>query len=311
MRASLFIAGLLVGLAGAAWAHIGEQVIPIFELSDEDLARIDLKDGSTEDWQNILGEPSLTTPDFGINFYVGDGVSYDPSDLDFRIWLGWNQSTSRIYVAMEAADNVYVNQYRGRKVDGVHNGSDNMTLRVDGDHSGGKYEFFREEFDTQEEWYLAFQVQAQAYNIGAQAPDNSYVTHRLPQAEWSILPPYAEGGGEVFSEAPAISVTEFFITPFDRLVWNSPEESVKSRLFPGKIVGLGIDVLDVDTPRQDPSRVSSDDWHALYSLPLVYDPPFTADLLVDGVLVGAGGKIPETTAVEYTSWARIKAAFGD
>lgn len=310
MRGIFLIAGLLVGMDGIAWAHVGERVIPIYQLSDEDLAQIDLKDGSTEDWENILGEPSLTTLDFGINFNIGDGVTYDPSDLDFRIWLGWNQSTSRIYVAMEAADNVYVNQFRGRKVDGIHNGSDNIALRIDGDHSGGKYQFFREEFDTKEEWYLAFQAQAQAYYIGAQAPDNSYITHSLAHAEWTILPPYAEGGGEVFSEAPVISVTEFFLTPFDRLVWNSPEESVPSRLFPGKIVGLGIDVPDVDTPRQDPSRISSDDIHALYSLPLVYDPPFTADLLVDGVLVGLDGKVPAISAVESDSWARIKASLG-
>lgn len=136
MRPSLFIAGLLVGLAGTAWAHIGARVIPIFELSDEDVAQIDLKDGSIEDWENVLGEPSLTTPDFGINSLIGDGVSYDPSDLDFRIWLGWHQPTERIYAAMETVDNVYVNQYRGRKIDGIPFGIDFMDFAVDGDHSG-------------------------------------------------------------------------------------------------------------------------------------------------------------------------------
>lgn len=310
MRWVFLIAGLLVGVDGVAWAHVGERVIPIYELTDEDLVQIDLKDGSTEDWENILGEPSLTTPDFGINFYVGDGVSYDPSDLDFRIWLGWNQSTSRIYVAMETADNVYVNQYRGRKIDGIPFGVDGMDLAVDGDHSGGKYEFFRDEFDTQEEWYLVFQVQAQVYDVVAQAPDNYHVNHRLRHAEWTTLPPYADGGGRVFSEAPAISVVEFFITPFDRLVWNSPEESVVSRLFTGKIIGLKIDVGDIDEPRQSLDAFSSEDVHAAYSLPLIYEPP-TADLFVDGVLVGKNGQIPEVSAVENDSWARIKAAFGE
>lgn len=310
MGRTLFMVGLLVGLAGTAWAHVGERVVPIYELSDEDLAQIDLRDGSIEDWESVLGDPSMTTPDFGISFLIGDGVTYDPSDLDFRIWLGWNQSTGRIYVATETADNVYVNQYRGRKVDGTPNGNDSMVFTVDGDHSGGQFEFFRSDFETLEEFYRVFQVQAQAYNLVAQAPDNSHVTHRLLHAEWTILPPYADGGGRVFSEAPAISVTEFFITPYDRLVWNNPEESVVSRLFPGKVIGLKMDVADIDRFRQNLDSFSSADVHAIYSLPLISEPPFNADLFVDGVLVGLDGKIPVISAVESDSWGRIKASFG-
>jgi hypothetical protein len=34
-------------------------------------------------------------------------------------------------------------------------------------------------------------------------------------------------------------------------------------------------------------------------------------LFVDGVLVGLDGKVPEVSAVESDSWARIKAAFGE
>ena len=47
----------LLGLAPAAEAHIGDEIYPIFELFDEDLGRIDLTDGSVEDWLEVVGSP--------------------------------------------------------------------------------------------------------------------------------------------------------------------------------------------------------------------------------------------------------------
>ncbi len=46
------------------------------------MERIDLTDGSVADWYEVLGEPALTASDFyWLNYH------YDPSELDFRIWL--------------------------------------------------------------------------------------------------------------------------------------------------------------------------------------------------------------------------------
>ncbi len=41
-----------------------------------------------EDWLEIVGEPSLTASDF-----FGLFGPYDPSEVDFRIWLAWNQGS--------------------------------------------------------------------------------------------------------------------------------------------------------------------------------------------------------------------------
>ena len=55
----------LLGLAlPGAHAHVGDEIYPFFELLDEDLDRIDLTDGSVEDWLEVVGEPSLTALDF-------------------------------------------------------------------------------------------------------------------------------------------------------------------------------------------------------------------------------------------------------
>ena len=67
MRTSpIFLLALapLLGINSAAHAHIGDEIYPFYELLDEDLARIDLTDGSVEDWLDVVGEPSLTASDF-------------------------------------------------------------------------------------------------------------------------------------------------------------------------------------------------------------------------------------------------------
>ena len=134
----------LPGLAPAAHAHIGDQIYPFFELLDEDLDRIDLTDGGVDDWYEVGGEPSLTASDFiwGTEY---EPAEYDPSDLDFRIWLAWHQGSGTLWVAMERVDDLYVNRFEG--VDDLYvnvPGADAMKLdswdsvvylMVDGDHS--------------------------------------------------------------------------------------------------------------------------------------------------------------------------------
>jgi hypothetical protein len=285
-----------------AHAHIGDRLFHIFELTDEDLGRIDLKDGSADDWRDVLGEPSLTTLDFSIDPQVGDGPTYDPADLDFQIWLGWHQTTSRIYVAMESSDNAYVNQYGGiGSLPGI-TAYDNMEIMIDGDHTGGEYTFTQDDFSTLDEWIQAAQSQAQLYFATARTPDARHA-NLLFFDEWYTRPPYVDGGGGVFGEAPTISVIEFYVTPFDRLVKDSQEQTVITKLFPGKIIGFAVWVGDFDTSAQ---RV-----HALYLLPPSSLSTFTADIFTDGLLVGAGGTVPDISAVAQDSWGRFKASFSN
>lgn len=246
MRVVVILAGLLWGLASTAYAHAGDQLFPIFELTDDDLTQIDLEDGSVEDWENIFGDPTMTAVDFPIDLNSPES-EYDPSDIDFRIWLGWNQTTSRIYMAVESIDDDYFNEYKGLTGLNFMTYYDSIQLMVDGDHSGGPYNYGVEETLTTEEEKLIFQVGAQHYAAIAQAPDTRYV-NLLRLNEWCSLPPYVDGKGTVLGTAPAISVIEFFVTPFDRLAREKPEESAISKLFPGKVVGFSISVSDIDTP---------------------------------------------------------------
>ncbi len=88
--------------------HAGDRVFPFYEIPDE--AAIDVTDGSIEDWQELFEEPSLTSLNF-TGFDQDDRVmGYDPSDLDFRIYLGWNGASDRIYVGAICIDDVYIGE---------------------------------------------------------------------------------------------------------------------------------------------------------------------------------------------------------
>ena len=73
----------LLGLTSITDAHTGDQVYLFYELLDEDLDRIDLTDGSIEDWYRgaVPGHP---------DFWRGGGLPSDPTTLDVRVWLAWH-----------------------------------------------------------------------------------------------------------------------------------------------------------------------------------------------------------------------------
>ena len=85
IRELLFSTLCLLLLAGSALAHAGGRVYPIPCLTDGMLADIQLDDGSVDEWYDLVGEPTMTLIDFADETW---GSELDPSDLDFRIWLG-------------------------------------------------------------------------------------------------------------------------------------------------------------------------------------------------------------------------------
>ncbi len=290
----------LLGLAGAAHAHIGDEVYFFYELLDEDLDRIDLTDGSVEDWREVVGEPSLTASDF---FWLFG--AYDPSNLDFRIWLAWNESTGTLWVAMERFDDLYLNRYDGAGLHEMVGWDSSIAFMVDGDHTAGIY---GELLGINCEECTADQVlwnhrQAQRWMAIAEAPGGVDILDYDGASDWVIREPYAAAGGGVIGESPATSVTEFMLTPFDDLIYNDEEASKASDLHPGKVIGFSMSMRDHDRSGAVDVRTSlSGKWQAMIN----------ADLFSDGLLVGAGedpSRYDDVSAVEPSSWGRIKASF--
>ena len=294
-------------------AHVGDRVYPIIELTDADLEAIDLKDGSITDWLDIVGEPTITA----LEFFAHTALEpYDPADMDFRIWLAWHDATNRIYVAMEQADDIYINTFDRSRDDHLNMfGQDSsIGLSLDGDHSGGGYARLPCCSDSE-----AFEHarQAQPYTaIGETIGEDPHVSigalqnlnPGYPHGNWYTLPPYADGGGGRFSENPVISVTEFYVTPFDHMVWSSEEESLVSELSPGRTIGFKMRVIDQD----EIAAISSATYFTLPDIEeMTLDQMQLSDSFLDGLLLGPGGAIPEVedTSVESITWGRIKATF--
>ena len=80
----------------------------------------------------------------------------------------------------------------------------------------------------------------------ADDPSGRHVFYLGAGAEWVNDLPYADGGGSSVGDGPTVSTIELFVTPFDDLIWNSPDDSKASELFDGKHIGYQISLPDTD-----------------------------------------------------------------
>ena len=122
--------------------------------------------------------------------------------------------------------------------------------------------------------------------------------------EWVDDPPYADGGEGSVGENPVFWVLEFYVTPFDELIWNDPESSQPSELVAGKVVGFFILIADFDAnTAESGTGYMIDDAFLRRQGNSAED----ANFFVDGVLLEAG-EFLEHSAVQPSSWGMIKAS---
>lgn len=321
---------LLVGVGERGYAHRGTQVWAIPELTEASLAVLDLHDGSVVDWEEVVGQPVLTNADFGavLGMY-GSGPS-DSADLSVRVFLGWHRASSRLYLAVERWDDSHINEYVGfRHYTGDARGfmwaNDSINFMVDGDHSGGYYWFSddscdgpsleealkdgvidRDELISIRHRYLSNR-HAQAYSAIAEGPTDQLLAIVKftpgdcdPDREWILGTELVGiGGGGSPLGSFYHSVIEGYVTLFDSLDTRGVEFSQLSHLAAGRIVGLQIEVIDVD---QAPLQLAG-----VYSVEGVEPRYWTsADAFVDFVLVGAAQGV---SAIASGSWAWLKATW--
>jgi hypothetical protein len=297
----LLALALVVAFSGGALAHIDVAGSPflLFELTDAELAAIDIKDGSVADWEALF-DPSLVATDFYADPTVGDGAQYDPNDLDFRVWLGWTRATrgNHVYLALERVDDVHINEYEGGSPGALWQ-HDSIEFMLDGDHTGGQYGGWgADQYDSEEELKLINNAQAQQNLAISSSPDGILAGYLGQGTGWVNLPPYMDAGGSEVGTSPTIATIEMYCTPFDNCIWNDPEGSTMSTLVPDRIVGFQISIPDFDVE----PRV----YHAFHTLSGQAQTFKYAERFVDGILVGA-----DITAVQSSSWADIKSSFVD
>ena len=297
---------IVMAMAAMAEAHSGTRLYPFYQLTDEMLEKIDLHDGSIDEWYEV-GEPSMTLLDFKT---YQNYIPHDPSNLDFRVWLAWHDEPDRVYAAFIIADDVYQNDHN------YENSwlfmSDSIVFQIDADHAGGKGE--GQWFSPAREQMMEVHGDAQRYEAVAQTPTGPILNDRIwweyrggiPKS-WRIYPPYGDAGGMAAGENPTISVIELFVTPFDE--WGEDAgETGFSDLSAHRIVGFSVEVIEQEEDAHE-CLCSGISWYPAEmetegDLVDEYDlVDSIADLYVDGLLLSA-----EETAVESMTWGRIKAS---
>lgn len=289
--------------------HIGSDgyVFKWHEITDGELANIDLHDGSVEDWPEfpVDNYPSLTRP--GHLFAdptVGEGAQWDPGDSDVKIHIGWHEGSRRIYVAMERTDNIYINEYSFADSAGAMGRHDSsIEFMLDADHSGGEYGFHGDCCDPQNQ-------SAQRYFAIAEAPDGVHVRYAGDGAVWLNDARYMGGGG---GRQGNKTVTEFYITPFNRLSVESESDSQVADLVHANILGFNIHIPDYDSA---PGEV-----HAFFSTTGQINTQRFSSRFLDAQLIGDWNPAHEgcdvfycsgdstSTAVPTAAWSRIKENF--
>jgi hypothetical protein len=294
-------AAVVCGTTSIASAHIGGLVFPIYEVPTSDLP--DLRDGTLEDWEDVLPGTSLDHNSFA-PLNVSDGAGINPEDLAYRAFMTWHSASQRISMAIERVDDVYINTYEGGDLTGLWR-FDSIEFMVDGDHTGGSYNGAGlGEGLTDEELKLLTNFQAQQYVAIAESPDGRTLGYQGSGQGWVTLPPFADAGGFSVGESPNTSVIELSVTAWDELNWQGPELSKRSLLAAGRTIGFQISVPDFDT--------EAGAYHGFHTLSGQPNTWREADNFVDGELVpcdtGDCGSAPTPTAVAADSWGRIKAS---
>ncbi|MCY3778017.1 MAG: hypothetical protein OXH11_18730 [Candidatus Aminicenantes bacterium] len=278
-------------------AHTGDRLFPFYELTDEMLATIDIHDGFIDEWYDV-GEPSMTVLDCRT---WRDEVLPDPSNLDFRIWLAWHDESNRIFFAIAAIDDDYVNTHdrsSGNLGQTLMYEHDSIAFQLDADHSGGT----GHRNETPAEEYPIIFGRTQQYTAVAQTASGPLLGEGTlgsgEPSSWKINPPYGDAGGGVHGENPTMWVIEFYVTPQN--AWGEgPENTFFSDLEANQIVGFVAIVRDRDFTKGSiwkPSSIQDDE------NPFQLDRGY-ADIFVDGLL------LPDrSTAVEDVTWGRIKAS---
>jgi hypothetical protein len=294
-------AACIVGMTSATSAHIGGLVFPIYEIPTSDLP--DLRDGTLEDWEDVLPGTSLDHNSFQ-PLNVADGAGINPEDLAYRVFLTWHSATQTLAAAIERVDDVYVNTYEGGDLTGLWR-FDSIEFMIDGDHTGGSYNGFSADDYTADELKLLTNFQAQQYVAVAESPDGRTMGYQGNGQGWVTLPPYADAGGYSVGESPNTSVIELQVTAWDELNWEGPELSRRSNLVAGSTLGFQFSIPDFDT--------EAGAYHGFHTLSGQPNTWREADNFVDGELIGCDtgdcGSAPVATAVSADSWGRIKASF--
>ena len=296
MRAALTVSVLLIVILGeSAGAHVGDRVFPVWELPTSDLP--DLHDDTLEDWEEVLPDASLDNND--LNVTIDETQKMDPSDLAIRVFLAWHGGSQRLLVGLEWVDDVHVGTSESLM-------RDQMLFMIDGDHSGERYRLFDPSLVSESERQLLDQSHAQMYTAAAIPWSEEILAERGGPGPWNTAPPWSDVSRFQEGESPSHVVMEMYFTPWDQRHWEGPEQSQRTVLEAGKIIGFQLMVWDTDALGSEHYMIGERSPAGNAPTPMK-----DAECFADGELIPCyrGDCSGASTVVKQDSWGRIKASF--
>lgn len=303
MRKLALIAGALL-ISTTCWAHLPEGTVRA--AVQFPLGQAPIIDSNLSEW-DVVTDAYLITHEDLTETVTGLGTERDAADLALRAFVGWSPETNRVYIMEDRFDDaVWVGDesWEGAKGSGcTGNARDFLEIQIDGDHSGGQFNSWKDEGLSQEEKDILHGQQAQGYGL---RPNGRYAWHKTIE---HTLPPF---GDQAFSctsapGEPGNVFAEYSYTPWNDLRWTDVPNSVAQTLVEGEIFGLNFTVLDSD---------DGGFYDGYWTLSGATDSCHHADFLSDFLLTPIDPDIDwasqdRATAVEEKSWGHIKATFAE
>lgn len=220
--------------------QVREPGFQVFQFPRTAIPRID---GDFSDWDIVPDSYVVGMDEMWDDSRKHEGI--DRSTLDIKVKVGWVEGLNRLYFYYEAYDDFW-------DFDQLSLRNDTYEIVVDADLSGGPHtdEFrINDEVKTRLESFFEFHnVHAQNYHIMTPPTEGKSWTMVWGPQQWLKYLPYANYAYDYdFEHGQSGTLRlEFYITPFDFANPNGPEQSVESKLYTGKKIGLCWAVIDYD-----------------------------------------------------------------
>ena len=293
-------------LATSAWAHKPEGV-EFFAPHIPDALLPDI-DGNDNDW-SWYPQDLVITHDMLLSRAGND--PRDIADIDVSMRIAWNESTNKLYFALEAFDN-FIHRDTENAQD-IYT-EDGWTISTDPDHSGGFFhagDLEQNVMGTQgQQWVVHPPGPAATMWVYDFGEDFFSKVERRGGYDgmWFSFPPWGDIAVGPPSAVPVsegdTDVTlfyEFAWTLFDHLDYGGPDSSIEHVLAEEQIIHLGSHYQDHDE--------AGDDWDSQWGLNDETHATRDGSAQPDWVMVKIDIDVP--TAVQTSTWGRIKSSVGE
>ena len=238
--------------AAAAVAHQPEGVTyPLFQFADD---QVPVMDGDLSDWE-ILPPESILDFNAHVDVVNEPPLTHDMADLHIvRAAVGWNDKQNLLYFMAEIYDDSLLfykedpdslDSFHSRLTGDYVHGSDIWEIVIDADHGAEPVRYFSENPQREMRYRSAF---TQNYHLYIPPLNGYYWWWLYGKSSWARDEKYSKVGWktEAKHEQAGTVTYECYLTPFDDLHPDGPEQSEVHDLQEGDIIGLSWAFLDRD-----------------------------------------------------------------